>query len=511
MFPGNYEGGRDQHLGNHYHAPVYMISSITDKPADSIAESGNSKKPHPRLNDEEKKQPSFEGMLSRRTVTILQGLTIAESRESLRSLDSYQREDNITDGLEGTCGWIFSSHECQQWKRDGGVLLIRGNPGCGKSTLLKHALTRERHDNPLPESLTMSFFFDESRVETHNSIVSLLRSLLGQLVDQDESVRPTFHETYCKQLARHDTKSSLSVWNHNVLEQTFKGLLWNSARRHMVKVFIDAIDECHERDRDDVIRFLHSLKIPKLMPSHNFALFLTSRYHPDGQISFDQRIDLEQRTQDDIRTYIETMLRLPAAIGTRRMVTEELQKGADGSFLWLSLLLPRINVLSGQGSTQKEMLREIEQCPLTLDKLYEGLLDQISRNDLPEAGRLFQWICHGKRRLKVSELRTALAIHATSVEQSLSDYLDEKNPDYIPDDETMIKRVRYLSQGLVNKVDAANDEDFLGFHHTSITQFMLGTGLDIVARKVSDLGGVFDKDRSCFANVCIRFLSTRDI
>jgi len=279
----------------------------------------------------------------------------------------------------------------------------------------------------------------------------------------------------------------------------------------MVKVFIDAIDECHKSDRDDVIRFLHSLKIPKLMPSHNFALFMTSRYHPDGQISFGQRIDLEKRTQNDIRTYIETMLRLPTASGTRRMVTEELQKCADGSFLWLSLLLPRINILSGQGSTQKEMLREIQQCPRKLDQLYEGLLDQIGSDDLPEAGRLFQWICHSKRRLKVSELRTALAIHATSVEQSLSDYLDEKNPDYIPDDETMIKRVRYLSQGLVNKVGATDGEDYLGFHHTSITQFMLATGFGIVARKLSDLGKIYDKDNSCFANACIRFLSTRDI
>ena len=438
-------------------------------------------------------------------------LILTESRASLRTPGSYEREDNITENLEGTCSWILSSDEYQRWIQSGGVLLIRGNPGCGKSTLLKYALTCARQKKCFSKSLMISFFFDASGTESQNSIISMLRSLLDQLVEQDEQVRPAFHEAYCKQLARHGGNSKLLVWKQQPLIQTVRALLQISTGSYMTKIFIDAIDECQDGDRDDIIRFLHSLGTSNSTDSSNLALFLTSRHHPDGQISFDQRIDLQQRTQNDIQTYIREILRLPKASDTTRAITGELQDRADGSFLWLSLLIPRINILHSQGSSKMEMLREIEQRPQRLDELYRELVDRIDAAHLLEASRLFQWMCYGKRRLKVSELRTALAVHATGARQSLRDYLDECNANYIPDDETMIKRVTYLSQGLVNKTSAADHEDYLGFHHTSITQFILATGFDVIKGKLSETGKFLEDDNSCFANTCIRFLSTCEI
>jgi hypothetical protein len=71
-FPGNFDGGRDQILGNHYHyhAPVTFTSA--DKPGDPVVESGDSTKLFPRVNDGEKKQPSLEGMLRYKTYQHLE-------------------------------------------------------------------------------------------------------------------------------------------------------------------------------------------------------------------------------------------------------------------------------------------------------------------------------------------------------------------------------------------------------------------------------------------------------
>lgn len=121
-------------------------------------------------------------------------------------------------------------------------------------------------------------------------------------------------------------------------------------------------------------------------------MFVTSRRHPDSQISSDYLINLQDRNHDDIRQYIEKWLRLQDETAEKvQYIQELLQTRSKGLFLWLHLVIPRVRDCISKGLTRSAIQSEIMKCPQELDQLHEDLINHIGIEDLREAIQIFRW------------------------------------------------------------------------------------------------------------------------
>lgn len=179
-------------------------------------------------------------------------------------------------------------------------------------------------------------------------------------------------------------------WHQAELESHFQKFVVDCSARRKVLIFIDALDECRDRDRDRLIGFLHILRRQNRSRQNRLWIFTTSRPYPDGQVEADFQIRLEKENWDDVQTFVEQTLRLPDESPSD---TEELKRTlvsrADGLFLWLVLVIPRIHDMSAKGLSLRRIQSDILNCPRELDSLYEGLLEKIDDSELLEACVLF--------------------------------------------------------------------------------------------------------------------------
>ncbi|RDW58387.1 hypothetical protein BP5796_12317 [Coleophoma crateriformis] len=426
-----------------------------------------------------------------------------------------ERERSIDKNTDGTCEWLLMSDDYLDWVKERGLLLIRGNPGSGKSTLLKFASGKQSDEEAQSGALILSFFFYASGTELQSGITGLFRSLLFQLVDKDVESRSNFYELCRKRSTTEgrQKKSGLTLHQHE-LRTIFETLVLACSTRRIVRIFVDAIDECRDQDRDEVTRFFHNLKGLPQERSERPGICLTCRHHPDGQIEAEFLIRLEQKNHNDIQKFIERELRLPDETErAKNQLKQLLQTGSNGLFLWITIIIRRIHDLSSKGVNMKAIQSEISKCPQRLDGLYEDLLETIDEAELLEAGHLFQWVCFAARPLSLSELRIGMTIHASGIKSSLAEYEDENSLTYIPNEQTMKKRMTHLSRGLVDFI-STNSEDgksFIGFYHESIKEFMVTKGLQYLDSRLKEGRGLAKTANLYLANTCLNYLSTKEI
>ncbi len=124
------------------------------------------------------------------------------------------RLHDIAAAYSGTCDWLFSTTQFRKW-RDcadlpgyNGVLWIKGKPGAGKSTLMKHAL---RHcEEVFADHLIVAYFFNAQGEILEKTPLGMLRSIVYQLLDKDDTLYERFRPIYEKQ--RMYDKEGECVW-----------------------------------------------------------------------------------------------------------------------------------------------------------------------------------------------------------------------------------------------------------------------------------------------------------
>ncbi|KAL4869948.1 hypothetical protein BDV12DRAFT_184886 [Aspergillus spectabilis] len=489
-FAGDFSSQLHQLNGNHFHGPV------------SISSPGQNdwRKPTSMQSDPErnwKHGEADEGSNS----GLSEGLSWEDCLQSLAFEESCDRERQIDRNLDGTCQWLLESPAYLRWTEEHGLLLIRGKPGCGKSTLLKCALGKLVEDAVSEGSLVLSFFFYASGTELQKSIEGLFRVLLVQLLEQDVCSKVTFQELCRKRWISEGKKNSRHLtWYQSELQANFEKLVLECSARRKTTIFVDAIDECKDKSRDCLIRCFHVLKGKAQLRQNRPAIFFTCRPYPDGRIDADFQIRLEEESQNDIQSYIEEELRLPdetqaATEGLKQILKEK----ADGVFLWLRLIIRQIHELSSKGLNLKTIKSRILESPRELDRLYRDLLENIEDEEVPEAGKLFQWICFTARPLSLDELRTAMTVHLTGTKSSLEEYEDENNPNCISNERQMKKRM------------SADGKTLVGFYHETIKDFMIREGLQYLNSRQEGSLCLAETAHFHLANACLQYLSTREI
>ena len=116
-----------------------------------------------------------------------------------------EREYNMGNATNDTCTWLSQNPVYQQWfKKQHGLLWIKGHPGVGKSTLMKHII---RHEQKKDTSIIIaSYFFHARGAPIQHNISGLFRSLLHQIMkripDLRRKITSIFHEKRQTQRSR---------------------------------------------------------------------------------------------------------------------------------------------------------------------------------------------------------------------------------------------------------------------------------------------------------------------
>ena len=385
-------------------------------------------------------------------------LTSTACLRSLGFRDIDARLHDIAAAYSGTCDWLFSTTQFQKWRdradlpTHNGVLWIKGNPGAGKSTLMKHAL---RHcEEVFADHLIVAYFFNARGEILEKTPLGMLRSIVYQLLDKDDTLYERFRPIYEKQKMHNEGEWE---WPRAQLEDFIRSII-NKLHSKPLLLVVDALDECDDRGVRDVVSFLESLSIDAVQAGVTLRICLSSRHYPN--VSMRKILELAVETSKehgrDIATYIAQKLE-----GHDDDIKAKVRTKAGGIFMWVVIVVSLLNKAYDDG--RLEAMREVlEEVPSDLEEVFNKLLSQDDRNTV-ETIRMLQWVLLSRRPLKPEELFFAV------LAGTASEYTGPWNRSKITG-HTIQRRIIASSKGLIEV--RTGDTASVQFIHLSVNDFL---------------------------------------
>jgi hypothetical protein len=284
-----------------------------------------------------------------------------------------QRIERTKGGLyEASSAWILSHPSYHKWRDDETKLLwIKGGAGKGKTMLLV-AITKElqpctKLSNPADSFL--SFFFCQNTDNRLNNVVAILKGLIYLLLVQDSSLVSYLKDHYDRM-----GKEVFDATNTNAfdtLSDVFRQMIQHP-RSETVFLAVDALDEC-----EDGLPDLLALIRESSLQEHRLKWIVTSRNH----VNVDESLVLSLEVNSEavlraIESYIEHKVSqipsLQSNPGRRADVQQKLLDKADGTFLWVDLILRSIH-----GALGDDIVQLIDEIPKGLPPLYDRMIRNI--------------------------------------------------------------------------------------------------------------------------------------
>lgn len=335
---------------------------------------------------------------------------------------------------------------------------IRGKPGSGKSTLAKDIVVKLRSKDTFV--IIGAWFYSVKLDSTYRSHQSLLRALLGNFLEQDESLFREHVQIYREARLRQHVSWA---WQRHHLEDYLRAISLTSRESDIVAV-IDALDESEDegeinKSRDHLATFL--LDIAE-HPLSCMRFIVLSRPYKSLQTMFRncEQIVLEQENEEDLKEVVERELNwLRHAInqerdqesvdveserpGRRRRrkrsrdvvatanvihadpafaalldaqfqdMRDYLIQNAKGVFLWVTLVLKELHQISKSGFPEiMDLNQTLHSLPSELEDLYVFIADRLQKSGLKKARRILDWIIGSSqsRALTLSMLFEAMSI-----------------------------------------------------------------------------------------------------
>jgi len=397
-----------------------------------------------------------------------------------------EKRSDITAKTQGTCDWVLRHLEYLEWKQTGGLFLVSGRAGAGKSTIMESLLEAELpHGSPDDEAsgsrpAIASFFFHRRGEALHRSALGLFRSLLHQVLSQDQDLLSDFCQDI--EFERRCNQKGEEGGNWRWRESELKGLLTQYVKRftktRSLRLYIDALDESGEATARDLIGYLAELRIG--LPVR-LSICVSCRPWPKVITECDRRIVVEYENKEDIESYLKKHLNYEQAncdAQSQRDLEEiraEIANRAMGVFQWVFLVTKRIGPLLGED--KDFVLREVSRLPSQLSDLYEEMLNQLPNEDLEMAIRVLRWITFSYIPLSIQELRFAIAADPHRLVESIKDL--QTSVHWCKDEYTLLARIDRLSKGLVILVEHQSPDQTLRlqFDHESVQDYMFDRGI----------------------------------
>ncbi|KAG7402819.1 Ankyrin repeat domain-containing protein 50 [Fusarium oxysporum f. sp. rapae] len=414
------------------------------------------------------------------------------------------RSLDIDAAAEGTCDWLLRHQTFTSWAScDRGLLWIKGKPGSGKSTLLRYVLD---HIVTIPNTgegaLILSFFFHGRGTELQRTPLGLFRSLLHQLLCQVPEALTDLVTTFQERCETVGKPGEKWQWHPRELPRLFELLLPKALRTRPVWLFVDALDECGQKNAVKLVREFKSLLQGLPSTGSQFHICFTCRHYPILDQTCQSEICLEEENEQDISTYVQAQLSVSREL-TASTIPELITKHAQGVFIWAYLVVDRILDLDNGGAGLREIEDEIYSIPPDLDDLYHDLI--CNMDERSASLKLIQWVCFSVRPLSLDELRWAMLVDVDCPHKSLQECKNTK--DYISDGGRMKRRVQTLSCGLV---EVTSDAKVVQFIHQSVKDFFIEKGL-LALDKTTNPDFVVEIAHHRLSRTCIHYLAMEEI
>ncbi|KAJ9660151.1 hypothetical protein H2201_007058 [Coniosporium apollinis] len=418
------------------------------------------------------------------------------------------RESDITDKAAETCAWLLNHEKYTAWlNQHQGLLWIKGKPGAGKSTLMKYALRETKERASRTKLVVASFFFHGRGAPLQKTPFGLFRSLLHQVLDQIPELLSKFYSIFKKKCETQGEPGKDWEWHVTELRKFLEDTILDASKACSIRLYIDALDECGEKDARDLIAFFESLT-SKLAPIEALGICFSCRHYPILALERGLTICMEDENHLDIVTYVEGRLhRGFSDLGKAIDLTEKIVEKASGVFQWVVLVVSIVLQLHLRGTPMKAILKKLEEIPPELENLYRDLLGGIEDEDRTQTLLLMQWICFAREPLSMDELRFAMAVDADCPYKSLSEL--QNSPNYVETGEEMERRVKNLSGGLAEIKSSYRGRRIAQLIHQSVKDYLIQSGLqnlDSPSKHSIEGGAHFRLSRSC-----IRYITMEEV
>ena len=248
---------------------------------------------------------------------------LAKLRLSDPRLDKKRIEDIKGGLLRESYSWILESHEFNAWKKDGGLLWVRGDPGKGK-TMLLCGIIDELYGRK-------AYYFCQATNKAINSGVAVLRGLIYMMADEN----PHLIASIRKRLDKCNDIFDANSWY--ILSEVFEEMIEATEDVHVI---VDALDECVE-GRRELLRFI-------LRNRAKAKWIVSSRNHSDIEEELNQAPSLSLEVNSAsisqaVDRYIQYRVdqlanRKSYDLETKLFVLGYLRQNAHDTFLWVALV-----------------------------------------------------------------------------------------------------------------------------------------------------------------------------
>lgn len=402
-----------------------------------------------------------------------------EALSVLRFPQMNLRRQLVRDAHTGTCEWILERPEYKSWcdaeqiPLHHGFLWIKSKPGAGKSTLMKFLLELAEQQSS-PDDAVISFFFNARGDLLERSLEGMYRQLLHQLLSSNarlQSMVPAADISGLEPLG----------WPRQLLENLFKKCVLG-LRQQRVTCFIDALDECPESEIRELVEFFEGLGNFTTTKGIYFRVCFSSRHYPNVSLENCQHFVLDGQSghQHDIAAYIDSKLRLRKS-KTNQEIKAAVQKRAQGVFLWVVLVVKRLNQDVDRGNVHNLRSR-LDEVPDGLDALFRDTL-KLTGNDDEMLIQMLQWMMYAQETLTREELY--FGVHAGMISDGDPEPWDR---DEITS-EVIDLFIVNCSRGLIESTTEGRPR--MQFIHESVRDYLFGGGLELLAPKTrNNVAGV---------------------
>ncbi|KAF3186503.1 hypothetical protein TWF788_003361 [Orbilia oligospora] len=349
-----------------------------------------------------------------------------------------ERIESTKGGLfDDSYKWILDNPDFKKWRNDDQyhILWISGDPGKGKTMLLCGIVNELRRDNSAADSFYLSYFFCQGTDVRINNATAVLRGLIFSLILQDESLGSHIQQIYDQ--VGQGAFEGINSWFQ--LSKVFDAILSDLIREptNTVYLVIDALDECVSdlgKLLDLISKFVSTSSSPQIkwiVSSRNWSDIERKLALPasigGSRLSLELNSSLVSRA---VEAYIgDQVLKLwPSERDEefRNQVCKQLVKQADGTFLWVSLVVKDLEELQGTYQYKKTVLKKLREIPSGLPQLY-GLMMQKIKSLRGENPRLcliiLSTMAIAYRPLQLAELTALTELESDPAEPDMIDAL----------------------------------------------------------------------------------------
>ncbi len=311
------------------------------------------------------------------------------------------------------------------------MLQLVGASGIEKTMISSYLVEELEKRAQFTSDMIFAYYFCDNKDDKRNTVIAIIRELLLQLLRQRSLLFKHIQKDYDQM--RHRVFDDFDALWRILLK------LLTDPNAGQIYFLIDALNECDKSSRGFRQAFLASLtdlfSVQQGSESIHVKLLITCRPESDILDELNHLRELVRidsgKINADLFKYIRTKV---DELSTRKSypsilkfdIQNALSEKAEGTFLWVSLVLEDIS----KAAVLSQVRKRLQSLPSSLSEVYSQILDKIQKENVENARFILQWVVTARRPLTVRELAMARALGPERCDKNIvptADTLNELN------------------------------------------------------------------------------------